>query len=250
MSRTTADLMSTPTAGKAEAPHSQAPYVMTGLAGVSRQSLQDQIYNSLLKAISSGTFPPGQRFSLRSVALALGTSTMPVREAVGRLVEIGALELLENRRLRVPLPDVGRYRDLIAARLLIEPAAAEASVSKLSDEAVAGLADMHRQMCKLSEGPHTDDYASAYLSLNRSFHFMIYEAAGSPSLTSIIESLWVRTGPFLHILHRRASSWRGNDIHARILEAIQRRDAQAARLAVHEDIKGALDHVIKDDIFR
>ncbi|MBS3651575.1 GntR family transcriptional regulator [Pseudaminobacter sp. 19-2017] len=223
---------------------------MAGLASVTRRPLQDQIYNALYKAISSGAFAPGQRFSLRSVADALGTSTMPVREAVGRLVEIGALELLENRRLRVPLLDAPRYRDLIRARLLIEASATEAGVPTISDEAIAELARMHRDMCELSEKPYTDEYSGQYLAINRNFHFTIYESAKSQTLTNIIESLWVRTGPFLHILHQRASTWRGNDIHARILEAVQRRDGPAAKLAIYEDIESAMNYVIEDEMFK
>lgn len=228
----------------------EVPSVLAGLASVTRLSLQDQIYNSLYKAISSGAFAPGQRFSLRSVAVALGTSTMPVREAVSRLVEIGALELLENRRLRVPLLDAERYRDLIRARLLIESSATEAGVPIISDEAIADLTLMHRDMCQLSEKPYTDEYAGRYLAINRNFHFTIYESARSQTLTNIIESLWVRTGPFLHILHQRTSNWRGNEIHARILEAVQRRDGQAAKLAVHEDIESAMNYVIEDKMFK
>jgi DNA-binding GntR family transcriptional regulator len=227
----------------------QVPSVLAGLANIKRQSLQDQIYDALYKAISSGTFAPGQRFSLRSVAVALGTSTMPVREAVSRLVEIGALELLENRRLRVPLLDAERYRDLIRARLVIEAAATESGVPAISDAAIAEVVRLHEEMCALSAKPYTDEYAQRYLALNRDFHFTIYESANSQTLTNIIESLWVRTGPFLHILHRRASDWRGNEIHARIVEAVRRRDGQAAKAALHEDVEAAMNFVLKDEIF-
>jgi len=226
-----------------------APAVLAELATVTRQSLQGQVYDSLYRAISSGVFAPGQRFSLRSVADALGTSTMPVREAVRRLIEVGALEALENRRLRVPLLDAERYRDLIRARLTIESSATESGVPGMSDGAITEVSRLHEEMCELSAKPYTDKYAQHYLALNRNFHFTIYESANSRTLINIIESLWVRTGPFLHILHRRASEWRGNDIHARIVDAVHRRDGQAAKAAVHEDIEAAMNFVIKDDIF-
>ncbi len=248
MPRSTQDVRAEKASDSEELP-AQVPSVLAGLANVSRQSLQDQVYDSLYKAISSGTFAPGQRFSLRSVAIALGTSTMPVREAVSRLVEIGGLEVLENRRLRVPLLDTERYRDLISARLAIESSATERGVPNMTDGAITEVARLHDEMCALSAKPYTDEYARHYLALNRNFHFAIYESAGSQTLINIIESLWVRTGPFLHILHRRASDWRGNDIHARIVEAVRRRDGLAAKAAVHEDIEAAMNFVIKDDIF-
>src|SRR5690606_18870578 len=74
-----------------------------GVDPISRLSLPEQAFRSLRDALMAGRFAPGQPVPLRSIALAMGISTMPVREAVNRLVATGALELPPNRRFRVPV---------------------------------------------------------------------------------------------------------------------------------------------------
>jgi DNA-binding GntR family transcriptional regulator len=238
---------SVPHASDAPAMAFASPFA--SLTGVTRQSLNQQVYESLHQALARGYFAPGQRVPLRAVASALGTSTMPVREAVNRLVAIGALELLENRRVRVPLVGAERYRDLIAARSLIESAAAETAAPLMSDDVLEALARTHREMCEISAQPHNDENVRAYLARNQAFHFLIYGAVGSHALVAVIQSLWIRAGPFFHILHKQSSDWRGNDNHARILAAMQRRDPAEAKAAVHADIVGAADHIVGDILF-
>ncbi len=220
------------------------------LTGVTRQSLNQQVYESLHQALACGHFAPGQPVPLRAVANALGTSTMPVREAVNRLVAIGALELLENRRVRVPLVSAERYRDLIAARSLIESSAAEAAAPLMADAVLEELARAHGEMCEISARPRTEENVRAYLARNQAFHFLIYGAVGSHTLVSVIQSLWIRAGPFFHILHKQSSDWRGNDNHARILAAMQQRDPAEVRAAVYADIVGATDHILGDIMFQ
>ena len=50
-----------------------------------------------------GGVQPGEKITLRELTSAFGTSLMPVREAVQRLAAEGALEVLPNRAIRVPL---------------------------------------------------------------------------------------------------------------------------------------------------
>ncbi|MGO4741372.1 GntR family transcriptional regulator [Bosea sp. 2KB_26] len=237
-------------ADRANAPAMDFSSPFVSLTSVTRQSLNEQVYESLHRALASGYFAPGQRVPLRAVANALGTSTMPVREAVKRLVAIGALELLENRRVRVPLVSVESYRDLVAARSLIEAAAAEAATQLMTDETLELLARRHGEMCEISTRPHNEENVRAYLACNQAFHFLIYGAAGSHTLIKVIQSLWIRSGPFFHILHKQSSDWRGNDNHVRILTAMQRRDPAEARAAVHADIVGSIDHIVGDSLFQ
>ena len=55
-------------------------------------NLQEQLYQNLRAALLAGTFKPGERLKIRDLAAAWGTSPMPVRAALQRLVAEGALE--------------------------------------------------------------------------------------------------------------------------------------------------------------
>ena len=91
-----------------------------GLAPVGRDTVQDRVYQELRRALVGGLFAPGQVLTIRQLADALATSTMPVRDAVGRLITEQALEILPNRSIRIPPVTAERIADLLRARILIE----------------------------------------------------------------------------------------------------------------------------------
>ena len=51
--------------------------------------LTDQVYAVLHQAIVSGELPAGSRLRVRDIAAQVGTSVMPVREAIRRVEEAG-----------------------------------------------------------------------------------------------------------------------------------------------------------------
>ena len=60
--------------------------------------LTDRVFTAIHAAIMSGELPAGARLRVRDLALQVGTSVMPVREAIRRLEEAG---LAERSRTRV-----------------------------------------------------------------------------------------------------------------------------------------------------
>ncbi|MBT1158622.1 GntR family transcriptional regulator [Aminobacter anthyllidis] len=219
-----------------------------GMGTVSKLSLPDQVYASLREELMSGRFAPGQRVPLRAIATAMGTSTMPVREAVNRLVATGALELLPNRRVSVPTLSEDRYRDLTKAKVLIESAAAEASVPFLTNEILERLRSLHVQMCEVASLPHNVANVQEYLKLNKDFHFTIYSISDSSALMNVIESLWLQVGPYFNLLHSETTGWRGNDRHKEILRALVARDPLWVRVSVRADLKGAADYILDNGL--
>lgn len=104
---------------------------------VVRQTLADQVYGDLKELLLSGRAAPGERFTLRGLAAAIGTSAMPVREAVSRLVAENALEVLPNRAVRVPLMSRARFTELRLIRVSLEGLAATTAASAASDTDIA-----------------------------------------------------------------------------------------------------------------
>lgn len=76
--------------------------VPPALKVVEQETMADKVYQQLREALMSGRFAPGQALSLRSVAEAVGSSTMPVRAALTRLHAERALVDGPNRALVVP----------------------------------------------------------------------------------------------------------------------------------------------------
>lgn len=212
-----------------------------GLDAVSKHSLPEQVFRTLRDGLMSGRFAPGQRVPLRSIAAALGTSTMPAREAVNRLVTLGALILLPNRRVSVPALSAQRYRDLATTRMIVESSAAEAATTLLADADIELLCDIHRRIRKcLADLPKPAAHQQ-YLNLNRQFHFTIYAANGSELLMTVIETLWLQVGPYLNLTLEDSREWFKTDQHLPILKALQSR----APLRVKQAVREKIDHSAK-----
>ncbi|AKH98957.1 transcriptional regulator [Hoeflea sp. IMCC20628] len=190
------------------------------LSPVGRETVQDRIYRQLRVALIQGRFDAGEIFLVGDVAQRMSVSSMPVREALARLVSERALEATPNRRVRVPLLTLERARDIAQARALIEGELAARAIDNLSRADIARLESL------------TQDYegtreAEDVTTLNHAFHFQLYEAAGSSVFMPIVESLWMQAGPYVRAaakLHSPLTDTAATLHHRGILAAIEAGD--------------------------
>ena len=214
---------------------------LTLVEPVQRETLNDRVYGELRKLIISGGFAPGVGFTLRSLSGALGTSEMPVRDAIRRLVTEGGLEVLPNRKVAVPSVSLADYEDILQVRLLLEGEAAERAAASISDAELAQLAVLQDSL-RAQKSPTKADIAAA----NQQFHYVIYGAAHSPLLLSMIESLWLRSGPTLHHLPIAMSHVEIIVQHGRVLAALRARDRQATRDALVADLNAGGERILSE----
>ena len=109
------------------------------LSPVGRETLHDRVYAELRRSLIHGMFDAGEMLRIQDVAERLQTSTMPVREALGRLVSEQALEALPSRSVRVPVITRDRLNDLARARCLIEGQITALALPNLKREDFAQL---------------------------------------------------------------------------------------------------------------
>jgi DNA-binding GntR family transcriptional regulator len=82
----------------------------------------------------------------------------------------------------------------------------------------------------------------AELQANRRFHFTLYEAAQSPTLLSMIRSLWLQSGPYVRVAvaHHRPEQGAPRTLHHHgLMQALAQRDAIAARRELEADLDWA-----------
>jgi DNA-binding GntR family transcriptional regulator len=203
------------------------------ISPVVRNTLQDQAYNKLREALMSGLFKPGQSLTLRATAEVMGTSPMPVRDAVRRLEIEHALEPRPNRTLGVPEMTHASLLELRDVRVALEGLAAERAAMLIEPRELA-VVDGHYQ--DLAAAAAAGDHG-AYLRANWAFHTAIYRASRSQLLVSLIEPTWMRIGPYVGLMlpdRRSLIDSLGN--HLRALRALQQRDSATARQAIGQDI--------------
>jgi DNA-binding GntR family transcriptional regulator len=207
-----------------------------------RETAQERVYRELRKAIVTGRFVPGRPVTLRGVAVELGVSPMPVREALRQLVAERALVVLDNRRIAVPAMSPARFAELCLARALLEPELATLALPRTTPADAAAMAAIDREVdLALARGD-----TEAYMRENHAFHFRLYRAAGSSVLLPLVESLWLQVGPFLRMVVGRLGTGHVTDRHRAAVRAIRRRDVVALREAIRADILDGQEMIGRD----
>ena len=223
------------------------------LARLANDTLQERVYKELREAISGGRFSAGETLTIRGLAEMLGTSPLPVREAVRRLVQDKSLEMLPNRTTRVPVMSTERFRQLTDARAVIEGHAARLASEAMTDEAFEAIRAANEHMGIAIRNQDVN----AVVETNRQFHFEVYRASGSEVLMSVIDTLWQQSGPYLAVLINALNKFPealptvGFGHHFELIAAFSASDAEAASKAMDEDIRGAADwymqHVVTEE---
>jgi DNA-binding GntR family transcriptional regulator len=209
------------------------------IARLARETLHDRAYDEIKKAIMSGAIMPGSTITIRALAAALGTSPMPVRDALSRLVAERALELLPTRSVSLPVMTVEKFSEIATLRVAIEGLVAEAGTGRLAPSALIAMTQLNEEMTrpKIRRSP-------AYLAKNQEFHFALYQAAEMPVAMAIIESLWLQTGPLLNHVMNEHGFQAASDHHGAALAALKRRDGAGVRRAIQEDITEAAQTIL------
>lgn len=194
---------------------------------------QDETYRKLRQWVTVGRFLPGERLKIRDVAAALGVGVMPVRAALLRLAAEGALTHNANRGVCVPKLTRAEFEDVLQNRLLLEGEAAERGTARLTDEDKLSL---HALLQTMDEALACGD-SKAYLDANEDFHVRLYSAAGSPTLMSLIETVWLKVGPLSNQLFDNPAAISVlNDAHEDLMRALDAGDAAGARRAIERDL--------------
>jgi DNA-binding GntR family transcriptional regulator len=208
------------------------------LAPVGRETLHERVYAELRRSLIHGVFDAGQVLRIVELAQTLQTSTMPVREALARLVSEQALEALPNRSVRVPVITRTRLDDLARARSLIEEQMVALALPNLTK---ADFEKLRRLTLACEAAFRSDDPDKAHKTseLNHAFHFYIYQAAGSGVLIPIVESLWLQSGPYVRAaahIHDENRDVPAVHHHWALIDALERGDKAAAMRALTDDI--------------
>jgi DNA-binding GntR family transcriptional regulator len=112
----------------------------------SAETLTQRAHQELRAALLRGDFLPGTALTLRALAERLGTSIMPVRDAVSRLAAEQALELQPNRAIIVPELSRGEIDALWRIRWLIEGDAAALAADAATPEDIDALVEITQEM--------------------------------------------------------------------------------------------------------
>ena len=210
-----------------------------------RATLQVMVYRVLSQHLMTGRYKPGQAVSLRPLATQLGTSPMPIREAVSRLIAEGALVLLPNRNVIVPLMTRKRLVELSRARQLLEGAAAHSACANVRPSLLNKLVRLNNQ----TKQSLLKQQIRSALSHNLNFHFALYQASEEEVILPLIEMLWRQAGPFVALTPKMPGVRWTAEFHDQVLTALKDRDAKAVQRAIEQDIESTTEELLQTGQF-
>jgi len=204
------------------------------------QSMQDKVYDQLRTVLMRGGFEPGQKISGRMVGKALGTSEMPARAALGRLLAERALVQKANGTFAVPIATRQRFQEVMELRELLEGHATFQACDRIDR---LGLDQLRRASEGLTKSL-SENNLEEYLDFNQKLKFGIYRYCSSETLRTHIELLWLQCGPFLRHLTVDPSKVRAVSYCEEAVEALIAKDAMAASAAISRDIRSGLEFLL------
>jgi DNA-binding GntR family transcriptional regulator len=207
---------------------------MPSLKPVKKENLSVKVYNEIRNALINGQYEPGERLIIGELAVELGVSLTPVREAIFRLISEQGLEMQAATAVYVPYVDSEKLSEIQQIRFHLEGMGAAEAARKITRKQLDNLAALQKEFISCTA---TDPKRASYL--NRKFHFSILEASRMPLLISTVESFWVITGPILKIFHVKTAGLDysgGQHRHEGVLAALEAHDPEAAARAIQADL--------------
>ena len=193
----------------------------------STPDLVEQVYASLLDAISDGTLTPGARIMQEDIAEQLAVSRQPVLQALRLLRKDGFVLDAPGRGVLVAPLDVTTLVQIYQVRSTLDALAA-----KLAAQAKAVL-DSQLIIQGRMAARSTD--IKAMMTADAAFHNAIYVASGNPLIAQTAQTHWhhIRRamGAVLQLATMRESIW---DEHETIAKAIARGEATKAETLIRK----------------
>jgi DNA-binding GntR family transcriptional regulator len=192
-----------------------------------RLTLADQVYEILRSQILDMDLPPGTRLKDSELAVKLGMSNTPVREALRRLEEAELVETVPRRGTFVKQLSLREVEGLYEVRSALEVLAVRLAAVRSDDTLLEQVDEAARLHVSAVQRGAVDEF----LEYDRRFHDLIAEGADNPILASMLTSLADR----IHIVRRMDLGRRQDEMsgeeHFEIAKALLQRDGdEAARL--------------------
>jgi DNA-binding GntR family transcriptional regulator len=195
--------------------------------------LAPRIAEALKQLIYDGEFAPGERLNEAALALRMGTSRGPIREAVRVLAGWGLVTPVPNRGVFVRKLSVREMLEVYDLRALVFGFAAERAAERAAEADKRGLEQLLASMDQAS----ADEDGTRYYELNLAFHATILALSGNQRACQAYDD-YVKE---LHLFRRRyfngpGNMRRSNEQHRQLFEAIAKGAGAKARAVAERHV--------------
>lgn len=205
-----------------------------------------QAYYVLKKRIMDLHLRPGEMLLVQPLAVELGISRTPVREALVRLLQEGFVEEAEGKKFRVSALTLENVLEIHELRELIEGHAVQKVARGRSEAQIRELRKLLRQMTQALKAKDHD----AFFAGDLEFHNRIISFCGNQTLKDLMAHLNEKIQRIRYLtlyIHQRLEET--IDEHDQVLEGIVRRDPEGAFRSLHlhlENVRKGVEQLFAD----
>lgn len=211
-----------------------APGFPDARLGGNHQQLAAVVTAELRRRILTLGLAPGDHLVESRLAVQLGVSRNPVREAIRVLATEGFAEISPRRGAFVASCSPKDAEDMFQVRLVLEPLGAQLAALRADGQGIAALENTIGRARQATESGELDLVAD----LNTEFHCLLMQMSGNPYL----ESIAIPTIKRAQWMYRQNAATRAPHSwseHAGLLQAIREGDADAAVIEARHHVTAA-----------
>lgn len=209
--------------------------------GESHASLQERAKAEIQKKILTGRLKPGERLVESKLAVELGVSRNPIREAIRALASEGLVEINARRGAFVATMTQQEARETVELRALLEGHNARLAARRRDMRVLRRIENILRAGTEAVKAGRSTEL----VSLNQEFHKELAAAGQNKVMGELMRRLRERTAILFSAppIERQARIW---EEHADILRAILDGDERrAASLAARHAMRAGLDYFME-----
>jgi DNA-binding GntR family transcriptional regulator len=208
--------------------------------------LRRDVVDALRKAIIEGRLPPGSRLIERELIDLTGVSRTVIREALRQLESEMIIETIPNKGPIVRQLTPAEAKDLYTIRSVLEGLAARMFVENASADEIAALKDALDRTVEA----YRDSPPEVILNVKNEFYDLLFAGAGSPTLSSMISTLYARIWRWraLGLGHPQRSTQRSKQSIAelrKLFTALKNRDADLAEATARTEAINAAQEIMR-----
>jgi DNA-binding GntR family transcriptional regulator len=213
-----------------------------GVKNPARQSLRDTAYEAIKRRIMTCAFRPGESINEIQVASLIGLGRTPVHQALDRLMLEDMVEVIPRKGVIVKPVSLHDVMQMVEVRLINETYCARLAAERAEDRHIKQLEDIFANARKAIASRSIREM----MLLDGNFHHVLASAARNDELAKILRTLNERSLRFWFISFTTPDHHDSfQDQHGVILDAVRRRDADAAESAMRTHIEAFRRSVAK-----
>lgn len=208
--------------------------------------LRDRAYSSFTERLLAREIKPGQFVSQRELVDITGMPLGAIRELIPRLEAEGLITTVPQRGLQIAHVDLNLIRNAFQFRLFIEREATALFARNASDEAIASLKAAHLDIIARAEGGEKEALISDAEATDRLLHETIIESLENDIISKTYWVNWIK----IKIIRQNETRLYLDLVipvmqdHLKVIEALERREPEAAAQAMTDHILQARNRAI------